>query len=388
MNRQRVVAWLVLVAIAIFFAFYVAGRPMDFRVYYYGARGVFDGTRPVYGRASGLGWPMHYRYPPLFLLLFTPFAWLPLGLSAALWVLLKVVVLTLLLRAMQRRWPSRAWPVAALLAAPYVIQDFRYGNAQFFIFALTVAALLLVDENPVLAAGSLALAIAVKVWPLFFVPYLLVRRYIKVAAWTLVLTLGLTLLPAFYFGLRGNLELIRQWVHQEYLTQSGEEEIWFPSQSLRGVLMRYLTPIDYSQLPDSHYNNINLANVSPRKIRTIWFALAGIVYAVFLWQAHSQGSHNTAVIEAIGFCLIALLEPFTQKYALVILLFPAFIVAREMKTTAVRAAVYLAIVIALLQPLIPGSAAQREMQVLGFDFAATVMVAVGLSSLLVGGSVS
>jgi hypothetical protein len=361
---------------------------MDFRVYYYGARGVFDGTRPVYGRASGLGWPMHYRYPPLFLLLFTPFALMPLGLSAALWVLLKVAVLILLLRAMNRRWPTKAWLVPALLAGPYVIQDFRYGNAQFFIFAMTVAGLLLVDENPLLAAGSLALAISVKIWPLFFVPYLFVRRYIKVATWTLVFTLGITVLPALYFGIRGNLDLIQQWVHQEYLTQAGDEEIWFPSQSLRGVMMRYLTPIDYSQMPDSHYDNINVAVIDPGKIRTVWFVLAGIVYGVFLWQAHSQSIDKASVIEAIGFCLIALLEPFTQKYALVILLFPAFVIAREMKTTTVRAAVYLAIAIVLLQPLIPGSAAQREMQVLGFDFAATLMVAVGLSSLLVGGSSS
>ena len=39
------------------FAYYAARHPMDFRVYHYGARGVFDGTRPVYGPTSGLGWP-------------------------------------------------------------------------------------------------------------------------------------------------------------------------------------------------------------------------------------------------------------------------------------------------------------------------------------------
>src|SRR5256885_14089516 len=65
--------------IAVLAALYVAQHPMDFRVYYFGARGVFDGTRPVYGRTSGLGWPMHYRYPPLFLLLFAPLALLPLA---------------------------------------------------------------------------------------------------------------------------------------------------------------------------------------------------------------------------------------------------------------------------------------------------------------------
>src|ERR1700758_1638413 len=80
------------------FIYYTFNHPMDFRVYYYGARGVFDGTRPVYGLTSGLGWPMHYRYPPLFLLLFAPFAILPLSWGAAMWFLLKMGVLALLLR--------------------------------------------------------------------------------------------------------------------------------------------------------------------------------------------------------------------------------------------------------------------------------------------------
>src|SRR5258705_2464029 len=88
-----------ILAIGLGFAYHVALYPMDFRVYHYGARGVFDGTRPMYGLTSGLGWPMHYRYPPLFLLLFAPFAALPLGWAAALWVVFKVLVLVWLLRA-------------------------------------------------------------------------------------------------------------------------------------------------------------------------------------------------------------------------------------------------------------------------------------------------
>src|SRR5215467_10152404 len=129
---------------------------MDFRVYHYGARGVFDGTRPVYGLSSGLGWPMHYRYPPLFLLLFAPFAILPLPWGAAVWLLLKAVVLALLLKAVfengQKAASRRSMPdlvpgfsphsfvVPLLFIAPYVIEEFRYGNVQFFVFALSVVA--------------------------------------------------------------------------------------------------------------------------------------------------------------------------------------------------------------------------------------------------------
>src|SRR5438094_7213260 len=95
-----------ILTIALAFAYHVAEHPMDFRVYHYGARGVFDGTRPVYGLTSGLGWPMHYRYPPLFLLLFAPFAALPLNWGAAVWVVLKVGVLAALLIGIRGRRPN------------------------------------------------------------------------------------------------------------------------------------------------------------------------------------------------------------------------------------------------------------------------------------------
>src|SRR5438874_13640027 len=121
--------------IALLAALYVAHHPMDFRVYYFGARGVFDGTRPVYGRASGLGWPMHYRYPPLFLLLFAPLAMMPLAWGAALWVVLKLAVLERGLKP-TTTW-SGAFVVPLLFITPYLIEEFRYGNAQFFIFALS-----------------------------------------------------------------------------------------------------------------------------------------------------------------------------------------------------------------------------------------------------------
>src|SRR5579883_1830214 len=98
MGGRKTAFWVVIALIAIGFAVYVARRPMDFRVYHYGVRGIFDGTRPVYGRSSGLGWPMHYRYPPLFILLFAPLAVFPLPIAAAIWLFLKFVVLIFLVR--------------------------------------------------------------------------------------------------------------------------------------------------------------------------------------------------------------------------------------------------------------------------------------------------
>src|SRR5262249_42336095 len=115
--------------------------------------------------------------------------------------------------------------VPILLIAPYLIEEFRYGNAQFFIIVLTAAALLFARERPGLAGGSLALAISIKVWPVFFVPYLLVRRDWKVVASALAFVLVLALLPSFYFGWAGNIRLLGQWFTQEFHTQFSANEI-------------------------------------------------------------------------------------------------------------------------------------------------------------------
>jgi Glycosyltransferase family 87 len=367
---------------------------MDFRVYYYGARGVFDGTRPVYGPASGLGWPMHYRYPPLFLLLFAPLVKLPLAWGAAIWVILKIVVLALLLPAMLKRglkpattyssnhlvagFSPRSFAVPFLLITPYLIEEFRYGNAQFLVFALSAAALLTVRSQPVLSAASLALGISIKVWPLFFVPYLAVRRNWKVAGYTLAFVAVLAMLPAFYFGFRGNLNLLGQWFSQETHTQLSENEIWFPNQSLRGVLIRYLTLVDYSQTPDSNYARVNILDLDPSVVRSIWLGAAGAAYAGFLLLANRRRNNTGWLDHGLAFCLIAILEPFTQKYALSILLWPAIAASAPESKPRFRFLLYGATILVLIQPLTPGANAQRFLQVLGLDFAAAALLTAAL----------
>jgi hypothetical protein len=378
--------------IALGFAYYAAGHPMDFRVYYYGARGVFSGTRPVYGLTSGLGWPMHYRYPPLFLLLFAPLARLPLAWGAAIWVVLKIALLERGLKPATTYLAQHAdKPVVAgfsprsfifplLFTLPYLIEEFRYGNAQFFVFALSAVALLLERKRPVLGAASLALGISIKVWPLFFVPYLAVRRNWKMAGCTLAFAAVLTMLPGFYFGFGENASLLKEWYAQEMRTQLGESEIWFPNQSLRGVLMRYLTFVDYSKVPDSNYAEVNVVTLDPAIVRSIWLLLAVTVYAGFLWLANRRRKTDASLDHGLAFCLIAVLEPFTQKYALAILLWPALAASGLVSKRGYRTLLYSATILVLIQPLTPGAGAQRFLQVLGLDFAAATLLTAALAA--------
>jgi Glycosyltransferase family 87 len=357
---------------------------MDFRVYYYGARGVFEGTRPVYGPASGIGWPMHYRYPPLFLLLFAPLAVLPLGLSAAIWVAAKIAVLVVLVRAFKARVPKSATApsilISILFIGPYLIEEFRYGNAQFFVLALTIAGLLSIPRRPVLAGASLALAISIKVWPVFFLPYLAIRRDFRPVLYAIGFVVVSAFLPAIYFGISENFSLLGQWYQQESQIQLGQTEIWFPNQSLRGVLMRYLTVIDYSQVPDSNYARINFAALDPATVRSMWIILAGAIYAGFLYLAQRSRQRDDWLHHGLAFCLVALLEPFTQKYALAVLLWPAVMVAGLMHHRSIRILIYCATTLVLIQPLVPGAGAQRLLQVLGMDFLATLLLTIALAT--------
>ena len=86
---------------------------------------------------------------------------------------------------------------------------------------------------------------------------------------------------------------------------------------------------------------------------------------------------NDWLDHALAFCLVALLEPFTQKYVMAVLLWPALTAGSLMSPPArpaLRILIYTATVLALVQPLIPGSNAQRLSQVLGLDFVAASLL--------------
>jgi hypothetical protein len=367
---------------------------MDFRVYYFGAGGVFDGTRPVYGQTSGLGWPMHYRYPPLFLLLAYPLTLLPLTWAAGLWAIAKVAALSLVVAALWNRLgpaiSARAWWIPLLLAGPYVFEDLRYGNAQSFVFALTAAALLLLPRSALAAGAILGFAAILKVWPLYFVPYLAARREWKPAGWAIAFTILFALLPGLYFGFQGNTDLLAQWTAQELSTQTSQSEIWFPSQSLRGVMMRYLTVLDYSQMPDSNYRLVHVAALDPAVVRALWAVLAACAYfAVLAITSLYHRKVPFGVTEALAFATLVLLQPFSQKYTLVVLLWPAIVAGRLAERSRWNVLLYGATALALFQPIVQGAAAQRLLQVLGMDFATTALLTLFLlASILFSAGIS
>jgi hypothetical protein len=448
-QTERRIAWVAVALAAAAVGWWAARRGVDFPVYYATALAWRRHGGPLYGPNSGLGWPMYYRYPPLFVLLFAPLTWLPQAWAAGLWAAGKVVTLAALAAALARRLRPReayrrwvAVLVPVLLAATYLLVEFRYGNVQFYIFALVAAALLLATgpsgapaRGGRAAAGAalLALAAAIKVWPLFFLPYWLARRRFRAAGLAALFLLALTLAPVVAFGWRGNWRLLRQWEAQERTTALEAGSVWYPSQSLRGVLTRYLSHAPAAATGGA-YPEINVADWSDAAVSRLWLALEALGYLSFLawaWRRGAPGAEPAAeqqaelpaeqrveqpaehaaerrirmsaehgaerkapwaatldprlrgaAMDGVAFCALALLMPFAHIEDLVVIVWPALVagvlLARRGGRRPAAALLWAAAVWAAVIPLIPGHWAQRWLQVAGADFLVVALLAAGL----------
>lgn len=353
----------------------------DYRVYWEGARHYFAGQAPMYGPGSGAGSRGGlYRYPPLFLDLFRPLAALPLRWGAALWAVGKVLCAGGLAIALRRRWGLASivplWP-GMLLLAPYLVQEVRGGNAQFYIVALVAGAWLLGERHPVWGGVGLGLAAALKAWPLFFLPCLLAQRRWRWAATAGAAFAGWTLLPALWRGWGAQWRLLWTWMAEERGVETiGNRlgQIWYPGQSLHDVMMRYLAVMDYSGLPDSHYRQVAWMHLALPTIEGLWLAavvvlLAGL-FAALAWGTGRSVGGEAAV--AAMFCAVVVVEPHVHRIIFVTLLWPAlWLAARQAQGGwggARRALWWLAIAAAVVEPLVPGAARQRALQVYGMDF--------------------
>ncbi|MGD0697212.1 MAG: glycosyltransferase family 87 protein [Terriglobia bacterium] len=372
---RRVIAVSLLLAVAA--GAVCALRPLkavDLHVYHTAAVSYFLQSGPMYGPNHEFGWPMLYRYPPLFLCLFRPFASLPLSVAAGMWAALKVLFLGPLAVMWYRRYPpSRLGPalgISALLLLPYLLYELQVGNVQLFLVEMVCLALLLCDEHPIASSLLLGLATAIKVWPAFILPFLAARGRWRVGVQAFAATGAFTVLPGFWLGWTNLFHLLKQWFLQEQRINALLGDRWYPSQSLRGVMLRYLTRMDYSGLPDQNYRPVNFVSLPAWEVREFWLVLAIVLGVLALLWVFRCASDVAA--HSMFFCSLLIIEPNAQRIAYVTLLWPSLyagIVLTDQKTLRLARWVLLgAAAVAVLEPLVPGAASQRLAQVLGIDF--------------------
>lgn len=184
---------------------------LDLTVYRFGGEAILSEPGRLYDvREPGSGLP--FTYPPIAAVLMVPLALVPLGLAVAAWTVLCVLALGAVLRLalLSRGWSATPTTVAVLtggaLASEPVWATLAFGQVNLFLLLAVLVDLLAVRGR---ARGVLiGIAAAIKLTPLLFIAYLVLRGEWRaagtaIAAFLACHLVGFVVLPeasAAYFG--------------------------------------------------------------------------------------------------------------------------------------------------------------------------------------------
>ena len=374
---------------------------IDFPVYYAAGQSLLGGRTDLYAPDFALGRVMDYRYPPFFIVALLPLWLLPYSLAAYIWYLLSVIQICGCVLIVSRSFPSLnnakgRWVLIALATAAYFVMVLHYGNAHllatFFLFA---GLYVFLRGNDVVAGLLMALAITIKVTPVLLLPYLALKKRWKMLGAVCVFLLIINLLPAAYFGVRSNNELLANWYRHVIASQEFHEDNGPINLSLKGQLRRYFSSVDYSRRVDGdvQYPSVNIAERSRESMDAVWVVVSVALFAAVLlliWRRQlsprdlpePEGGISVTAAEELSLmiCLMLLVGPLTSKIYFIALLWPvaclaSFALDRKEREGTLSMLVLSAVAcLNLVLPLLPGRSTQRLLLVLGVDFYVNCLV--------------
>ncbi|MBI4388828.1 MAG: DUF2029 domain-containing protein [Nitrospinae bacterium] len=318
-----------------YFGYYSATHSVDFRTYYQVAERAFDPGFELYpekflqeGEAkTGL----QFRYAPVSVLLFVPLAFFKFEVAAFLFFLLKIASLfgvTVIVRewmGIEKGSFAKTAAIALAVGAGYLVEEFRSGNVHFLIFFLIVAALYMIEKGrEALPSFLLGLAAAVKITPLLFLFYFLVKRRFRICVYILLSLAVLFVAPSFFFGFHKNLDLIKNWGRSALLQVDAPV-----NHSLKGVLLKYLNEND---IDPPKYPKVNFANLPKKTVMNLWLAAALSILFFFALAVgrNPEGIANPdrSLLEcSLATTAILLLSPHDNRLYFSTLILPFFTLA-------------------------------------------------------------
>ena len=339
-SRARLLALLV----AAMIAFAVApisnnlrGRPnKDYDLWYRTGRIVLQGGE-VYPKDHR---PFPFMYPPSCAVLLAlasragRHAFVPLlvGVNSAAW-LAGAALATRLAAGTGGRPHPLLYLVPSLGVIPFIHDTYLLGQPNLLLLALMLGAFACLARGRDGWAGVLiALAAAVKAFPVLAVGYLAYRRRTRgvVAA---VVTLAALLLaaPAAALGPRRAWDDLRTWTRgmvlkydADGIAQRPERCFSFKNQSLMGLANRLLRPIPADGEADAAWK-VNLVALEFRAVNVVIALVALGLCAAFAWAMpprSRRSARSDAAEWAVLLILILILSPLSFNYSYVWLLFP------------------------------------------------------------------
>ncbi len=302
----------------------------DFGVFYRAGQDMAAGRALYY---LDFGNEEVFKSAPIEALALTTIQWLPPRVARQVWYLVDLSLLGVIFAVSYRmiypdgRWTAhRGWLTLAtfVLTSGYCMNQLTAGQTTTLWVALCMLMVWSTTQGKAGHAGvALAAAVCVKVVPLCFLPYLVLRGKRRAAVLSFAGgLLVLLLLPAVWVGWDANARLLAQWSHRLFDTLTPGMFSRIQNESLFAVLFRFLSPTKHG---------VELANLDISAVGRVWLAtsclLAAAMYGWFLLALRSSKPvQREATILALLLIFMTACNPLGWRQNCVALIFPYFLV--------------------------------------------------------------
>jgi hypothetical protein len=251
--------------------------------------------------------------------------------NSAAWVACILLAVGLAAGSAPRRPLLYALPTACVL--PYIHDTYLLGQPNLLLLAVMLGAFTCLRAGrPALAGVLVAMAAAVKAFPILAVGYLIYRRCWRALA-ALVLTLAslLLLLPIAFRGTAGASDDLVTWTggmvlkyDEQAIAQRPERCYSFKNQSLMALANRLLRSIPADGEADQRWK-VNVADLRFEAVNAV-IAAAGLGLCLFYVLSMPRSARRTPSSDAAEQAMLLLLildfSPLAFNYYYVWLLFP------------------------------------------------------------------
>jgi len=310
--------------------------------------------------------------------------------NAAAWIC--SIIFSVHLAAREQKRVHLLYLIPSLVAGVYVWGNFLLGQPSVVLLSLMLGAFIALQKRfNVLAGVLIALAAAIKAFPVLAIAYLVYRRY-WIAAATLILTLAFLLIvaPIPFRGYAQAKRDLQRWSSGMLFKydekgvgqREGRSNSW-RNQSIWGVSNRLLRHVEYDHSYKPHIPvYANFADLKFQTVNAIILAVGLLLGLVFI-AVMPAAARRTPETDAIEFALLLLLmlifTPLSFGYLYAWLLYPLTVIVQRLLLAPVRRAGLLGLTISAIALVSLSIPLQIPAQTYGNTLFATLLLFVGLA---------
>ena len=279
--------------------------------------------------------------------------------------------------------------IPSLLVIVYIWSSYHLGQPSLVLLALMLGAFVALRAKREVSAGALiALAAAIKAFPVIAIIYLIYRRYWKAALSVVVtLTFLLLILPAPLRGFERAWRDLEKWssgmlkYDAATVAQRPMRSYTWKNQSLVSVTNRLLRHVDADAASAPHTPiYVNLADLKFRTVNAIIISVAlalGILFITVMPQRGMRTAESDAIEFALLLLMMLMITPLSFGYFFSWLMLPFAVITQRVLAGKGWALLWWSVpAVAILALALPFP---RDAQLYGNTFFATLLLFLGLS---------